>query len=86
MHARRYVAASLFPGQLEDIFALTRFGEGLSATVAFLICPCPAGFPVDWMLVGSAGLAIPSYALAEWLHKRSAPPSDGSENAALYAH
>ena len=43
----RFVSASLFPANLEEIFALIRFGEGLAATTAFLICPCRTGFPID---------------------------------------
>ena len=65
----RYVAAALFPAQLEEIFALMRFSEGLAATVALWICPCLDGAPIDWMLIVAAGLAVPGYAAAEYLSR-----------------
>ena len=63
--AFRALCACLFPHRLEQIFALTRFGEGAAASIAFSICPCEYGVPINAMLVAMGSIAMVTYYIAE---------------------
>ena len=80
------LTAALFPDNLEEIFALIRFGEGISATSAFLICPCANGRPVDVLLASTALVALPCYASAEWMSRISTPFPLSSTGADMVRH
>ena len=64
----RSLIASCFPRRLEQMFALTRFGEGASAAIAFGICPCLLGVPINYMLVAMGVVALAGYGIAERLN------------------
>lgn len=89
----RYVSAALFPQQLEEIFALIRFSEGISATTLFLMCgrgtsiDCHSGSPIDNTLVVVGALALPCYFAAEWLSSTSRQqPASASADSVLISH
>ena len=68
----------------EPLWRAVRFGEGVTATVAFLICPCDTGAPADYMLAAAAAAAMPCYLAAEYLSRGMA--TVGDESAAIVAH
>ena len=72
----RVLCATLFPRHLEQIFALTRFGEGLSAAVLFSICPCRGGTPVAAILLVIGAVALAGYWLAEHLNGYGRPAEE----------
>ena len=61
----RVLTAKMLPDNLEQGFALMRFGEGLFATITFAICPCLFGQPLVPMLIGFGCLALLSYVVLE---------------------
>jgi hypothetical protein len=73
----RHVSAALFPQNVEEIFAIIRFGEGLAATTFFLLCgyiapdiDCQsASNPINYTIVVMALLAFVGYPAAESLSK-----------------
>lgn len=64
----RALAATLFPHQLEAIFAAVRFGEGLAATIAFKLCPCVGGAPLTAIILVLGSAALGCYWLAEHIN------------------
>ena len=64
----RALAATLFPHQLEAIFAAVRFGEGLAAIIAFKLCPCVGGAPLTAIILVLGSAVLGCYWLAEHIN------------------
>jgi len=63
----RLLAAVCLPDNLEQIFALLRFAEATAGVVGFYVCPCQAGIPVSYIILGVGALALVGYWVVEHL-------------------
>ena len=66
------MSAALFPRQLEQIFALIRFAEGLAATIGFLLCPAD-GQPIMQVVYIFGPVSLLCYVFAEYINGPHAP-------------
>ena len=67
----RVLYATLFPTRLEQIFALSRVGEGVAAAASFLICPCHHGRPLQVITIVVGAVALVSHGVIERMNPAS---------------
>ena len=70
---------------------LIRFGEGITATILFLVCgswasvSCDEGQPIDTTILVLGVLALPSYALVEYV-SNDRPQGARADEIVVAAH